>query len=83
MRFDITAVSNGTLVEASYLHTEDADTEQYVSQSIEDTPTRAFAEMLRVLVDNYAPMSSRYSEERIYILVRPGDKHDDFTNELF
>ena len=83
MKFEIKAVKNGVLVDASYLHTDDAATEQYVAQSIEDTPMQAFAEMLNVLVDNYAPTSSRYSDERIYILVRPGDKHEDFKNEIF
>ena len=81
LRFEIKEVSNGILVEAKYLHDDDATGEQLVCQFIEDDEIEAFAAFLRLLDEHYGPMSSRYSKERIYIVVAPGDKHPDFNHD--
>jgi len=83
LRFEIKEVSNGILVEAKYLHDDDATGEQLVCQSIEDNEIEAFAAFLRLLDENYGPMSSRYSDRRIYITVAAGDKNDNFKDRLF
>ena len=40
----------------------------------------AFAAFLWALEQHIGPATSRYSPERIYILVRPGDKHPSAEN---
>jgi hypothetical protein len=41
----------------------------------------AFATMLHTLSDLIGPTTSRYSPARVYIEVKPGDKHEDFEDE--
>lgn len=40
------------------------------------TEVEAFTDLLRYLLDQLGPSTSRYSEQRIYIEIRPGDKRD-------
>lgn len=41
----------------------------------------AFADMLRHLITEFGPADSRYSPERLFVIIEPGDKHEDGTNE--
>ena len=67
--FKIERVKNGFLIEV--------EDEILVFSETCDNEIHAFAEFLRYLDDNYGPMTSRYSEERIYISIEKGDKCDD------
>ena len=67
--FTIERANNGFIISV------DEDTSVY--SEICDNEVHAFAEFLRYLDDNYGPMTSRYSEERIYISIDKGDKCDD------
>lgn len=42
---------------------------------------KAFAQVLWRLNDLIGPTTSRYSPARIYVEVKPGDKHEDYTDE--
>lgn len=44
----------------------------------ENSEHQAFASFLRYLTDQYGPSDGRHSDERIYIIVGPGDKHPDY-----
>ena len=82
MIFKIKSVGNGFLLEAK----EEGDfgpPDELVYQNVEDGEHEAFVEFLRLLCDNYGPQESRYDAKRIYIVIHPGDKHEDFTNEIF
>jgi hypothetical protein len=47
----------------------------------EESEIRAFRDLLVTIQDIYGPVTSRYSEHRIYTVVRPGDKSDKFTDK--
>jgi hypothetical protein len=42
----------------------------------------AFRDLLAQVDSIYGPMSSRYSEHRIYIRIEPGDKHSSHPDNL-
>ena len=80
MRFEIKHAQNGYIVSC------DSDEEPLVFQELSDEleEIEAWACFLRELTDHYGPSAgrSRYSAKRIYVEVRPGDKHEDyFENE--
>ena len=71
MEVKIKMVANGYIVE----HPEST----YVYQD----DIKSFAQMLDQINLDIGPTTSRHSEERIYIRVAPGDKHQNFTDEVF
>lgn len=70
MKFEVTRHKNGYLIKA-----EDEE-EGIVYEEIEDDEVKGWVHFLRVLTDEYGPDEnrSRYSPNRIYIEIRPGDK---------
>ena len=61
---------------------DDENGARYLWQRDDDTDDdreslSRLADVLRAIVDDWGPSTSRYSEARIYIEVRPGDKHGD------
>jgi hypothetical protein len=82
MKFEIRRTKNGALLRVEYDHPED-ETEEICYQEAEDNEVEAFADFLRILNEYYGPSTSRYSAKRIYILVKPGDKHEDFKGDEF
>ena len=51
------------------------------SDSMDDTEeVNAFARVLWCLNDLIGPTTSRHSKARVYVEVKPGDKHDDYTD---
>jgi hypothetical protein len=47
----------------------------------EQSEVEAFRDLLVSVHDAYGPSTSRYSAHRIYITIRPGDKHNDYKEE--
>lgn len=77
MRFELRSVRNGCILKACHTAEETGRREELVYQEsyAEDDEIERFADFLRIIADNYGPNTSRYSAKRIYITVRPGDKH--------
>lgn len=82
MKFEIRNVKNG-LVVAAWLTEDENEKEEIVFQEefSEEDSVEAFATFLRCLNEHYGPSTSRYSPKRIYVLVKPGDKNDAFTDK--
>lgn len=74
MRFEIRNAWNGAILRVENRESNGPD--EVVYQETEDDEVEAFAEFLRFLIDDYGPMTSRYSPKRIFVVVEPGDKYD-------
>lgn len=74
MEFKMERAKNGIIL-------IDLDGEKVVFGECSDEKSehQAFAAFLCYLANNYGPSDSRYSEERIYINVAPGDKSEKMT----
>ncbi len=77
MKFEIRAAQNGAILRVESDGTDGTESEELVYQEVDGGEVEAFAEFLRALDAQYGPSTSRYSPARIYIIVEPGDKHDD------
>jgi hypothetical protein len=77
----IETASNGWLIRKEADATDDRS-ELHVfshSDSMDDTAeVNAFARVLWCLNDLIGPTTGRNSKARIYVEVKPGDKHNDF-----
>ncbi|MFM8829795.1 MAG: hypothetical protein ACKOHM_02110 [Spartobacteria bacterium] len=82
MKFEIRSTKNGAVLRVEHDYPE-GETEEICYQKTEDGEIEAFADFLRCLNDHYGPSTSRHSPKRIYIVVKPGDKHPDFDNEEY
>lgn len=73
--------TNGFILEYK---TEDEVSPTYVygGGDTEEEEVSACAAMLRQILSDFGPMTSRYSKHRIYITIAPGDNHHDFTEEM-
>ncbi len=74
MKIEIRRVRNGVLLRVE--PEEGGEAEEIVYQETEFGEIEAFADFVRLLVDEYGPMSSRYSPKRIHVIVEPGDKYE-------
>jgi hypothetical protein len=74
LKFEIRVVQNGAILRVE-MDDSDSPAEEVVYQQMERDEIEAFAEFLGYLVDHYGPRTSRYSPQRIYIRVEPGDKY--------
>lgn len=83
MQLKLIMALNGWIVE--YQEDESEPVKRQVfsySDSADDVEeVKAFAHLLWSLTDLIGPSTSRYSKARVYIEVKPGDKHDDFPDE--
>ena len=83
MKVTIETAVNGWLIRTESDFPEDRS-ELYVyshSDSMDDTEeVNAFARVLWCLNDLIGPTTSRHSKARVYIEVKPCDKHDDYTD---
>lgn len=84
MKLTIETAANGWLIRKEPDEIDDR-CELYVfshCDSFEDIEeVNAFATMLHTLNDLIGPTTSRYSPARIYVEVKPGDKHEDFEED--
>lgn len=71
----IKRVSNGWLIkEGKEIHVfTENESNDYLEGDVS-----SFAEVLYYINSSMGPSTSRYSAKRIYIEIRPGDKHDDY-----
>jgi hypothetical protein len=74
MKFEIRHARNGVVLR---IESEDhgGEPEEVVYQESESGNIEAFADFLRFLLDNYGPHTSRYSPQRIHVVIEPGDKY--------
>ena len=83
MKITIEMAANGWLIRTQSDFSEDMP-ELYVyshSDSTHDTAeVNTFASVLWCLNDLIGPTTSRHSKARVYVEVKPGDKHDDYTD---
>jgi len=49
----------------------------YQEGSTDEQDIERFRDLLYILMDAYGPTTSRYSKQRIYISIAPGDKYLD------
>jgi hypothetical protein len=82
MKFEIRHTNNGALLRVAHDYPE-GETEEICYQETEGGEIEAFADFLRFLNDHYGPSTNRYSLKRIHILVKTGDKHQDFKDDEF
>lgn len=75
MKFETRAVQNGVLLRVD-TDSPGSQVEEIVYQKTEIAEVEAFADFLRFILDNYGPVTNRYSPKRIHILVEPGDKYE-------
>ena len=76
MKFEIRSTKNGAVLRVEHDYPE-GETEEICYQETDGGEIEAFADFLRLLDENFGPSTSRYSPKRIYISVKPGDKHGD------
>ena len=80
MKITIEMAANGWLIRTQPDHPEDTP-ETYVYSEDSDwddtVDVKAFARVLWCLNDLIGPTTSRYSKARVYVEVKPGDKHED------
>lgn len=86
MKLTIELVANGWML------TDESDPEMPKKHVFEDTGSgslvnadreslEAFRRLLWSINDLLGPSTSRYSKDRIYIELKPGDKHEDYKDE--
>jgi hypothetical protein len=73
MKFEIRHAQNGAILRVEHDYPE-GEIEEICYQETDGGEIEAFADFLRYLNENYGPSTSRYSPQRIYISVKPGDK---------
>ena len=76
MIFELRQAKNGVILKVTVREDDEAVHEVVYQETFDDEIT-GFAEFLRFLCDEWGPSTSRYSSERIYVEVRPGDKHGE------
>ena len=77
MKLEIRQAKNGVIFSVN-----GCDEVVYQEREDEDLSANAFAEILRFIIDEYGPATSRYSAKRIYVEVRPGDKYEPGSGEV-
>ena len=79
MKITIEMAANGWLIRTQSDHPEDRS-ETYVYSEDSDwddiAEVKAFAQVLLRVNDLIGPTTSRHSVARIYVEVKPGDKHE-------
>lgn len=73
------AVNGWILVDKT--DTDLPDQVRVFSYTDERTEAEAFRDLLYTLKDLVGPSESRYSQYRLYTIIRPGDKNDSFTED--
>ncbi len=74
MLFEMRRVKNGCILKVTLGENETTEQQEVVYQEKYDDEVECFADFLRHLDTEYDPSANRYSEKRIYITVKPGDK---------
>lgn len=75
MRCEIRRVKNGVVLRVEPENPAEP-AEETVYQETEDNEIEAFAGFLRLLLEQYGPQTSRYSPQRIHVVIEPGDKFE-------
>ncbi len=84
MKLIIETAANGWLIRKEPDEIDDRSELHVFSHGgdLDDTAeVHAFARVLWCLNDLIGPTTSRYSKARVYVEVKPGDKHDDYPDE--
>jgi hypothetical protein len=78
VKFELRSVKNGLTLKAWQTNDETGGHEEIVFQESydESDEVERFADFLRTIDEYYGPSTGRYSPKRIYIVVKPGDKHE-------
>ena len=76
MIFEIRRVKNGHILKIVSAESGATESEEIVYQEKFDNEVECFADFLRYLNEEYGPSTSRYSEKRIYINIKSGDKFE-------
>ena len=79
MRFEPRHVKNGAVLRIEYDIGDEVEAEElgYQEADEEANEVEAFADFLRAINDHHGPSTSRHSPKRVYVIVEPGDEHDD------
>ena len=80
MSITIKPARNGWLL----VYSEEGEQDQlhvFSHEGEEKEEAEAFQALLYTILDVYGPTSSRYSAHRIYVTVKPGDKHKDYEDD--
>lgn len=84
MKITIEMAANGWLITTDTGFAEDRP-DLYVYSHVDDfddtDEVKAFAQVLWRVNDLIGPTTSRYSKARIYVEVKPGDKHEDYKDD--
>ena len=77
MKIEIRNALNGVVLKIDREGLEEhAEAIVYQATDDPDAEVEAFADFLRFLLEEYGPVSSRYSPKRIHVIVEPGDKYE-------
>lgn len=76
MEIKITSAVNGFIIERTI-----EDEKQYFAFGGDGDEVDICADMLRFILSEMGPSTSRYSDKRIYVVVKPGDNNEKFTEE--
>jgi len=84
MKLTIETATNGWLIRTKPDFPDDRPelyAFSFVDSADDTEEVKAFAQVLWHLNSLIGPTTSRYSKARIYVEVKPGDKHDDYPDE--
>ena len=78
----ISNVNNGVRIAITY---EDGEKQEYVIQELDDerSSVEAWRQAFSTIFDDYGPAVGRHSDARLYFVVAPGDKHEDFEDTIY
>lgn len=80
----INTVNNGFVVEYKSIHEDKDHSDIEVFEVLLETQEERALTMQRLLYhinDLIGPSSSRYDEHRVYVEIKPGDKHSKFEEQ--
>ncbi len=82
LRCEIRGAKNGWILKVEHPAAGVNEPDEIVVEEKYDSEIECFADFLRTLDEELGPSTSRYSPQRIYIQVRPGDKHEDTIDSV-
>lgn len=77
MEIRITSAVNGYVLE----RTIEGEKQHFAFGGESSDEVDVCADMLRFILSEMGPCTSRYADKRIYIVIKPGDKNEKFTEE--
>lgn len=77
----IEIASNGWILTRKSDEPDVPDHVEVFSYLTKKEEAEALQQLLYSIKETVGPMESRYDEHRVYIIIRPGDKSEKFTDE--